>query len=136
MPGSSPDRLAKRWPAAHYEALAQALRKRNVSPVIIGSAVEQGLAAEIPTGMDLTGQTSFGDLADLARAGQVAIGNDTGPMHLLSAAGCPSVTLFSGSSNPSQCAPVGRWTRVLQRSDLNQLPVETVLAALPETVLA
>ncbi len=135
-PGSSPDRLAKRWPAARYEALAQALSQRHITPVIIGSAAEQGLAAEIPTGMDLTGQTSFGDLADLARAAQLAVGNDTGPMHLLATAGCPSVTLFSNASNPSQCAPVGRWTRVLQRTDLSRLSVESVLAALPETAPA
>lgn len=136
VPGSSPDRLAKRWPAAQYEALAQALRKRHITPVVVGSAAEQALAAKIPTGINLTGRTSFGDLADLARAAQVAVGNDTGPMHLLSTAGCPSVTLFSNASNPSQCAPVGRWTRVLQCPDLSQLAVETVLAALPEAVLA
>lgn len=136
VPGSSPDRLAKRWPAERYEAVARALRKHRVAPVIVGSAAEQALAAQIPSGMNLIGQTSFGDLADLARAAQFAIGNDTGPMHLLSSAGCPSVTLFSNASNPSQCAPVGRWTRVLQRHDLAQLSVEAVLAALPETVVA
>ena len=136
VPGSSPDRLAKRWPATQYEALAQALRKRQIAPVIVGSAAEQALAAKIPSGIDLTGQTSFGDLADLARAAQFAVGNDTGPMHLLSTAGCPAVTLFSDASDPSQCAPAGRWTRVLQRADLAQLTVEAVLAALPEAVLA
>ena len=40
-PGSSPDRLAKRWPTAQYEALAQALRQRDITPVIVGSATEQ-----------------------------------------------------------------------------------------------
>ena len=136
VPGSSPDRLEKRWPSAQYEALAQALRKRHIAPVILGSVAEQALAAKIPSGIDLTGQTSFGDLADLARAAQFATGNDTGPMHLLSTVGCPTVTLFSNASNPSQCAPVGRWTRALQRADLAQLTVDTVLAALPETVPA
>ena len=94
------------------------------------------MAAKIPSGIDLTGQTSFGDLADLARAAQFAVGNDTGPMHLLASAGCPALTLFSNASNPSQCAPIGRWTRVLQRADLAQLTAEAVLAALPETVPA
>ena len=136
VPGSSPDRLAKRWPTPHYEALAQALRRRDITPVIVGSMTEQALAAKIPSGIDLTGQTSFGDLADLARGAQFAVGNDTGPMHLLSTAGCPAITLFSNASDPSRCAPVGRWTRVLQRADLAQLTVETVLAALPETVPA
>jgi ADP-heptose:LPS heptosyltransferase len=104
--------------------------------VVIGSAAEQALAAAIPAAIDLTGQTSFGDLADVARAARFAVGNDTGPMHLLATAGCPAVTLFSRDSNPSQCAPRGRWTRILQRADLADLPVEAVLESLPEPVKA
>jgi ADP-heptose:LPS heptosyltransferase len=134
VPGSSPDRLAKRWPAVRYEALAVALRASGIVPVVIGSAPEKGLAAEIPSAIDLIGQTGFGDLADMARAARFAIGNDTGPMHLIATAGCPAVTLFSSDSNPSQCAPRGRWTRVLQRPDLADLEVEAVVGMLPEAV--
>jgi ADP-heptose:LPS heptosyltransferase len=136
VPGSSPKRLAKRWPSDHFGDLARSLRDRGIMPVVIGSADESALAAAIPAAIDLTGQTRFGDLADLARAAQFAVGNDTGPMHLIATAGCPTVTLFSTDSNPSQCAPVGRWTRILQRPNLADLPVEAVLAALPETVAA
>jgi ADP-heptose:LPS heptosyltransferase len=131
VPGSSPHRPAKRWPAARYQDLAQALRQRGLTPVVIGSAAEKPLAAAIPAAIDLTGQTGFGDLADLSRAARFAVGNDTGPMHLIAAAGCPAVTLFSAASNPAQCAPTGRWTQVVRRNDLAQLPVEAVLAALP-----
>jgi hypothetical protein len=52
-------------------------------------------------------------------------------MHLIATAGCPAITLFSSESNPSQCAPTGRWTRILQRPDLADLPVEAVLQELP-----
>jgi ADP-heptose:LPS heptosyltransferase len=131
VPGSSPDRLAKRWPAAHYQALAERLRARGITPVVIGSAPEKGLAAHIPAAVDLIGRTSFGDIADLARAAVFAVGNDTGPMHLIATAGCAAVTLFSNDSNPLQCAPRGRWTRILQRPDLADLAVETVLDSLP-----
>jgi hypothetical protein len=55
-------------------------------------------------------------------------------MHLIATAGCPSITLFSKDSDPAHCAPVGRWTRVLQRPDLADLAVETVLETLPEPV--
>jgi ADP-heptose:LPS heptosyltransferase len=136
VPGSSPHRPEKRWPAAQYQALAVALRARGIVPVVIGSAAEAGLAAAIPAALDLTGQTSFGDLADMARAAQFAVGNDTGPMHLLATAGCPTVTLFSRDSNPAQCAPRGLWTRILQKTDLADLPVEAVLESLPEPVRA
>jgi ADP-heptose:LPS heptosyltransferase len=131
VPGSSPDRLAKRWPASHYQALAQRLAERGIASVILGAGAEVGLAADIPAAIDLIGQTSFGDLCDLARAARFAVGNDTGPMHLIATAGCPAITLFSADSNPSQCAPTGRWTRILQRPDLADLPVDSVLEELP-----
>ena len=136
VPGSSPNRLAKRWPADRFEALAQILRLRRITPVVIGTAHEAALAAAIPSAIDLTGQTDFGDVADLARTARFAVGNDTGPMHLITTAGCPTVVLFSHDSNPVQCAPRGRWTRVLQRPDLADLLVEDVVASLPEPVAA
>lgn len=132
VPGSSPDRLAKRWPAARYRALADQLVEMGIRPVLIGSAPEKGLAAEIPAAIDLIGQTSFADLADLARSARFAVGNDTGPMHLIATAGCAAITLFSNASNPLQCAPRGRWTRILQRPDLADLPVEAILEILPD----
>ncbi|MDR3534536.1 MAG: glycosyltransferase family 9 protein [Rhodopila sp.] len=131
VPGSSPDRLVKRWPAEHYQALAERLAERGIASVIVGGAAENGLAANIPAAINLIGQTSFGDLADLARAARFAVGNDTGPMHLIATAGCAAITLFSNDSNPAQCAPRGRWTRVLQRPNLTDLPVEAVLESLP-----
>lgn len=131
VPGSSPERLGKRWPAENYQTLAARLADRGVASVIVGSIAERGLSAAIPAGLDLIGQTSFGDLCDLARAAKFAVGNDTGPMHLIAVSGCPTITLFSNDSNPSQCAPVGRWTRILQRPVLTDLPVEAVMKELP-----
>ena len=131
VPGSSPDRPAKRWPVEHFRALAARLAARGVAAVIIGAEPEKDLAGAIPGAIDLIGQTDFGDLADLARAARFAVGNDTGPMHLIATAGCPTITLFSDDSDPTQCAPAGRWTRILQRTDLAALPVEAVVKELP-----
>jgi ADP-heptose:LPS heptosyltransferase len=136
VPGSAPHRLAKRWPAARYQELALALRRRDLTPVVIGSATESPIARAIPAAVDLTGQTSFGDLADLGRAARFAVGNDTGPMHLLATAGCPSVVLFSHDSDPLFCAPRGPDVRVLRRPDLASLEVSAVLAELPYPVTA
>jgi ADP-heptose:LPS heptosyltransferase len=131
VPGSSPERPAKRWPVTRYHALAQRLADRGIAAVIVGGTAEKGVGAGIPVGIDLIGQTSFGDLCDLARAALFAVGNDTGPMHLFSVSGCLSITLFSKDSNPAQCAPAGPLTRILQRPDLADLPVEAVLKELP-----
>lgn len=132
VPGSSPKRLLKRWPVESYAALASNLRSNGITPVALGSTQELALAQQIPDAIDLAGKTNFGDLADLARAAHFAVGNDTGPMHLLASAGCPSLTLFSRDLNPALCAPVGRWTRVLQRHDLADLPVTAVLDMLSD----
>jgi ADP-heptose:LPS heptosyltransferase len=132
VPGSSAHRLAKRWPAARYGQLARMLAARGMAPVVLGSAAERNLAVEIaklgPI-HDLTGQTSFGELASLARAAKLAVGNDTGPMHLIAAAGCPSLVLFSRASDPALCAPRGQRVTVLQRPDLAALAVEEVFAS-------
>jgi len=136
VPGSAPHRPVKRWPAARYQSLAEALRARGFTPVVVGSASERSIARDITAALDLTGQTGFGDLADLGRAARFAVGNDTGPMHLLAAVGCPSVVLFSNGSDPALCAPRGRDVRVLRRPDLAALEVDAVLAELPNPVTA
>lgn len=134
VPGGSAMRLQKRWPAAAYGALAQRLLARGVTPIVIGIASERPLAATIravcPEARDLTGQTSFAEIAALARRALFAVGNDTGPMHLIAAAGCSCAVLFSADSEPALCAPRGRVT-VLRRPDLAQLTVDEVAAALP-----
>jgi ADP-heptose:LPS heptosyltransferase len=134
VPGSAPHRPIKRWPAAHYQTLAEALRAQGLTPVVIGSSNEASIARSIPAALNLTGQTDFGDVADLGRAARFAVGNDTGPMHLLATAGCPSVVLFSHDSDPALCAPRGPDVRTLRLPDLMLLDVDTVLASLPQTV--
>ena len=134
VPGSSAHRLVKRWPIDQYRQLAATLSVRGLTPVVIGTAPEQSLAAAIPNAIDLTGRTNFDQLASLARSASVAIGNDTGPMHLIAAAGCPSVVLFSRDSNPALHAPRGALVALLHRPDLAELEVDTVLTTIPPSV--
>jgi ADP-heptose:LPS heptosyltransferase len=134
IPGAAPHRPAKRWPVARYAALARILAGRGIAPVVIGSGAERDLAAAIPDAIDLVGRTAIADIAELARGAVIAVGNDTGPMHLATAIGCPSVVLFSAESDPALTAPRGpggAWPTVLRSADLADLPVERVAAALP-----
>jgi ADP-heptose:LPS heptosyltransferase len=140
VPGSSAHRQVKRWPINRYRELAATLAERGLTPVVIGTAPEQHLAHAIPGAIDLTGRTDLARITSLARSARIAIGNDTGPMHLIAAAGCPSVVLFSHDSDPALCAPRGPVAQVLRRRDLATLEVatvnEVVAAMLPAAALA
>lgn len=133
VPGGAPHRPAKRWPALSFAALGRRLAEQGWSPVLLGTAKESAALAEIvqacPSAVDLSGQTDFRDILALGRRASAAIGNDTGPMHLAAAAGCPAVVLFSAESDPTLCAPRGKVT-VLRRDDLAQLTVGEVDDAL------
>jgi ADP-heptose:LPS heptosyltransferase len=130
VPGSAPSRPEKRWPAAHFAQLSKFLIARGVQPVILGTASEsalaQTIAAENPFVLNLTEHTDFHQIAALARNAAGAIGNDTGPMHLIAATGCSSLVLFSKSSNPLRHAPKGAAVEILQSDNLENLKAETV----------
>ncbi len=133
IPGAAPHRPEKRWPAAAFGALAATLA---MPAVILGSASEQPLAAEIirhsPTAIDLTGRTSLPQLASVLAHAQCAIGNDTGPMHLAAALNIPGIVLFGGASDPALTAPRypdGGWPTILRAASLADLPPADVAQA-------
>lgn len=136
--GGSPHRTEKIWPAERFGELACELAARGHTPVILGTAPERPMADRIrsicPAARDLTGDTSIAELAQLARGAAAAIGGVTGPMHLIAAAGAPSVVMFSRVSNPAQCGPRGRKVVYLRKDRLADLPVGEVSAALGEII--
>ena len=134
VPGGSPHRPGKRWPVEHFAALAVLAARHRLTPVVLGGAAEKPLGAVIAercgTARDLTGRTSFGQIVALGRRARHAVGNDTGPMHLLAASGCPATVLYSADSDPDLTAPRGPRVAVLRRPDLARLAVEEVAATL------
>lgn len=133
VPGGSAHRPEKRWPTDRFAALGRELVARGLTPVLLGGAAEADLLADLATALpqaaNLGGRTSFGQIAALARQAALAVGNDTGPMHIIAAAGAPSIVLFSHASDPALCAPRGR-VAVLRTPSLADLPVADVLAAI------
>lgn len=130
VPGGSPRRPGKRWPAARYAALARRLSERGLTPVLIGADAERDVIAAIADhckdAIDLCGRTSLAQLASLCRRARVAVGNDTGPMHVAALAGCGTVVLFSRDSDPALCAPRGVGVVVVRRERLEDLSVDEV----------
>lgn len=134
VPGGAPTRPKKRWPVAKYAALAQEMVAHGATPVVIGGSAEaelgQAIRAASPRVRDLTGKTSFAELVSLARLAGAAIGNDTGPMHLIARANCPSIVLFGADSDPALCAPRGPEVAILRRGNLDGLGVDEVMRLL------
>lgn len=134
VPGGAAHRPEKRWPQHHYRALAAAIDEAGLQPVLIGAAAEMSIlrhvAEAVPGARNLAGLTSLAEIAELARQAHAAVGNDTGPMHLIAAVGCPSVVLFSDASDPALCAPRGRRVAVLHRPRIDDIEVTEVIEAL------
>jgi ADP-heptose:LPS heptosyltransferase len=135
IPGAAPHRPAKRWPAANFAALATQIK---LPVVILGGKTEQPLAARIrqdaPSAIDLTGRTDLAQLAAILARATLAIGNDTGPMHLAAALGILSIVLFGAESDPALTAPRfpdGGWPTILRAPKLADLPADRVAKALP-----
>ena len=131
VPGAAVHRPEKRWPAERYGDLAARLIAHDYEVDVVGAAQERPLAAIIqtraPAARDLTGATDLFQIAALGASAALAVGNDTGPMHLIAAAGAPCVSLFSAASDPALNAPRGTVT-VLKSPDLGDLSVEVVMA--------
>ena len=130
VPGSAPQHPLKRWPQEKYAILAGQLTKQGYQVVLLGTVAEKSVTDAIgllcPGALNLTGKTSLFQIAALAHGGAGAIGNDTGPMHIIAATGCSCLSLFSGRSNPARHAPKGKNVAVLQEDRLDELDISLV----------
>jgi ADP-heptose:LPS heptosyltransferase len=131
VPGGSAHRPEKRWPAARFAALARWLvDDQDLMPVLLGTAAEADvidtIQAACPEAVPLVGRTGLLDIPALGHAAAVAVGNDTGPLHMIALAGCPTVALFSAASNPEKHRPRGPAVVCLRRDVLADLSEQTV----------
>lgn len=130
IPGGAEHRPAKRWPAERYAELANHLLAAGLTPVMLGARAEQGIMnlieRDAPGTVNLCAMTDFVDIAVLARGAVLAVGNDTGPMHMISLAGCVSVVLYSHDSDPALCAQRGAQVEILRKESLENLSGDEV----------
>jgi heptosyltransferase-2 len=113
---------AKRWPPAHFAAVAEAHLTRCGSVWLLGTRADVPACAAIATALpdrlrervfDLAGRTSLLDAVDLlARASQV-VTNDSGLMHVACALERPVVAVY-GSSSPDFTPPLSKRARVVR----------------------
>ena len=97
---------AKRWPAAHYAALANQL---DGQVLLLGSGKEADLCAEIAAKAsncrNLAGKTTLDQAIRVQAASKLIVSNDSGLMHVAAALGVPQVAIF-GSSSPLHTPPL------------------------------
>jgi heptosyltransferase-2 len=113
---------AKRWPTAHFCALARQLGQQTGGTVVLlGSAKDAPLCAEIAqavrqagTGrcVDLAGRIGLAEALALVSAARAVVSNDSGMMHVAAALGVPQVAIF-GSSSPLHTPPLSPLAQVI-----------------------
>jgi len=105
---------AKIWPgfAGILGALAQSTRLR---PVLYGTASERARLLDLAgseTGVEVETDLPLERLCGRLMASGIAVGNDSGGVHLAAALGVPTLALF-GSTSPVWTAPRGSAVRIL-----------------------
>ena len=87
------------------------LMRNELTVLMVGTQAERPLIDAI-NGMvagkthNLAGRISLGELGALSELADLFIGNDSAPMHVAAASGCPTVALF-GPTDPGVSAPFG-----------------------------
>jgi heptosyltransferase I len=99
----------KRWPPQRYGELASFLHDEcGLLPVVLWGPGEESLAhavVDASSGTALAAPaTTVIDLVALARAAALVVSGDTGPLHIATAVGTPTVSLF-GPTDPDRNGP-------------------------------
>jgi lipopolysaccharide heptosyltransferase II len=119
--GDTPERFAavfvgSTWPSRYWfpeptAALCRALRERGLGVVLVGVEADAGFASEVAARgagavTNLVGRTTLRDVIGLLERAAVAVGPDSGPMHVAAAVGTPVVSLW-GATSPARSMPYG-----------------------------
>jgi ADP-heptose:LPS heptosyltransferase len=131
VPGGSKSRLNKRIPLKIFFEITSLFLKNNITPFLIGGMDDINVCNKIkekfPKSQNLCLKTSFFDIGSLAKKALFSVGNDTGPMHIISRANNKTLILFTKNSNPDLCCPVGEKVESLSFFGDESLFEETVL---------
>ncbi|MFP5344154.1 MAG: glycosyltransferase family 9 protein [Gammaproteobacteria bacterium] len=112
--GSSARWVSRRWEERHFAELARALHERGLHVIWVGGPEERELNARLVAhgGVNAAEAFSVLELVELARQARFAVTNDSGPMHIIAAAGIPIYALF-GPTDWRRSHALGQGERVL-----------------------
>lgn len=99
---------SRRWPGSRWRQVVRALAAHGHDIAVTGGRSERsrcaGIADGLPRISNLAGELSVPALADLVAGAPLLLAGDTGPAHLATAFGTPSVLLF-GPTSPARWGP-------------------------------
>lgn len=124
-------RPEKRWPVEYWRRLAERLLEIGSRVLLLWGPGEEPLAAAVSSGLPaeplVAPPTTLHELAALLRRASLAVGADTGPLHLAAALGTPCLGLY-GPTAAARNGPYGPRCRSLQSPD------RTMAALTPDLV--
>ena len=109
---------AKRWPPAHFAALAQRCAAAGSEVWVLGGKADAAAGAAIAAASparDLTGRTTLLEAVDLLAAASAVVSNDSGLMHVAAALGRPLTAIY-GSTTPAFTPPLAPAAAIVERS--------------------
>jgi heptosyltransferase-2 len=113
---------AKRWiPERFAEAAVHVARERRAAVAVFGSEQERAICEEVRLAVEskgvkcfnFVGKTCLAQFIEMAAACEVYLTNDSGPMHIASALGVPTVAIF-GATDAMATGPTGAHSRVIR----------------------
>jgi heptosyltransferase II len=108
---------AKRWlPERFAESARRLAQQMNASVAVFGSAAEASMCGDVARAagaLNLAGETTLREFIDMTAACSLFLTNDSGAMHIASALGVPSVTIF-GPTNEVATGPLGGLARIVR----------------------
>ena len=140
--GAAKHRLNKKWAQSSYAALIERFSKIGMQSILIGGEDEFDNIVNIISLVDkktkniplnYAGITSYKDIVYLSAYAQYAIGNDTGPIHLIATSGLSTMVLFGAASNPDLCAPKGKNIIILSKESIGDISVDLVFNTINNT---
>lgn len=113
----------KRWPAVNFAKLGDYIFEKLGRAVVLTGAEKDIALAENLAGLMkhkpfiLCGKTDLKTLGAVFKKAACVVSNDSGPMHLASAAGAPVVAVF-GPTSPELTGPYGAGKRKVLHKDI------------------
>jgi heptosyltransferase II len=107
----------KRWLADRFSEVCRRLKAAGLTPVLVGAKQDIELCRKIAAesgALDLCGKTTLAELVALSHKLSLFITNDSGPMHVATACGVPTLAIFGPTTRELGFFPYGAGHRVIE----------------------